>query len=142
MTTETQTQPALNIQKLLTAAAIAGGVGAIINLIIFFVLPAIFNVSLKIPLTGPGSELVDLPFFIVIMASIIPAFGGAGVFWGLSKFTAQPVRIFRIIALIFGGFSLIAPFSMGIGTTQAIILDLMHIVVAVSVTYFITTRGQ
>lgn len=140
--TKTNTSITINIQKLLTAAAIAGAVGAIINLIIFFVLPAVFNVSLRIPLMGPGSEIVDLPFFMVIMASILPAFGGAAVFWGLSKFTAQPVRIFRIIAVVFGGFSLIMPFSMGIGTTQAIILDLMHIVVAVSVTYFITTQGK
>jgi hypothetical protein len=140
--TQTNTRTTVNIQKLLTAAAIAGGVGALINLVIFFVLPAVFNVSLRIPLMGTGSELVELPFFMVIMASIVPAFGGAGVFWVLSKFTAQPVRIFRIIAIVFGGFSLIMPFSMGIGVTQTIILDLMHIVVAVSVTYFITTRGK
>ena len=139
-TANTSTTPAM--QKLLIAAALAGGVGSIINLIIFFAMPAILNVSLKIPLMGPGSELVDLPFFMVVMASILPAFGGAGIFWGLSKFTGQPVWIFRIIAVIFGAFSLIMPFSMGIGTTQAIILDLMHIVVAVSVTYFITTQGQ
>lgn len=141
MTSTTQSQNTIDIPKLLTAAAIAGAVGALINLIIFFTLPALFNVTIQVPMMGPGSELIDLPFFMVIGASVMPAFAGAGVFWGLSKFTQQPIRIFRMIAIVFGGFSLIMPFSMGIGATQAIILDLMHIVVAVSVTYFITTRG-
>ena len=142
MATATQSQNTLNTQKLLTVAAIAGGVGAFINLIVFFVLPALFNVTLRVPLQGPGSELAPLPFFLVIMASVMPAFVGAGVFWALTKFTARPVGIFRVIALVIGGFSLIMPFSMGIGTTEAIILDVMHIVVAVVVTYFITTQTK
>ncbi|MDX2136664.1 MAG: DUF6069 family protein [Chloroflexota bacterium] len=141
MTTATLTRETVAPGKLLSAAAIGGVVAAVVNLALFFILPALLNSLLRVR-TPQATELEPLPFIAVIMASIVPAFVGAGLLWLLNRFTARPVTIFTVIAVIVTLLSLATPFQLGISTTEAIILVLMHIVAGAVITYFLVTRSR
>jgi hypothetical protein len=141
MTTATVTRETVVPGKLLSAAAIGGVVAAVINLALFFILPALLNTTLRVR-TPQATELEPMPFIAVIMASIVPAFVGAGLLWLLNRFTPRPVTIFIAIAVIVVVLSLAAPFQLGVSTTEAIILVLMHIVAGTTITYFLTTRAR
>jgi hypothetical protein len=141
MTTATLTRETIVPGKLLSAALMGGVVAAVINLALFFILPALLNTPLRVR-TPQATELEPLPFVAVIMASIVPAFVGAGFLWLLNRFTSRPVTIFTVIAIAITLFSLAAPFQLGISTPEAIILVLMHIVAGGAITYFLTTRAR
>ena len=84
----------LSFQQSITAGAIAGGVAAVINAVLFFI------------------------------------FHGFG--------------IFRIVAIILLVLSLVSPFTQipNVTTGFGVVLDIMHVVVAMSVLYFINRSVQ
>ncbi|MFY8108389.1 MAG: DUF6069 family protein [Bacteroidia bacterium] len=125
----------LNFKQIITAGAMAAGVSVIINSILFFVLKAagIFTDDIFIQ---PNQPLTILP---IILSSVMPSLVGASIFFLFEKYSNNGFKIFSIVSIVLMVLSFVNPF-MGIpGVTIAygVALDLMHVVVALSLLYFI-----
>lgn len=125
----------LNFKQIITAGAIAAGVSVIFNSILFFVLKAagIFTDDIFIQ---PNQPLYILP---IILSSVMPSLVGASIFFLFEKYSNNGFKIFSIVSILLMVLSFVNPF-MGIpGVTIAygVALDLMHVVVALSLLYFI-----
>jgi hypothetical protein len=118
--------------------ALAALVCAVVNLIIYFAVPALFNFSLDVPLMGPGSAVQQLPFYMVLVVSVLTSFGAAGVLAMLNRFTSRPITIFRIVAAVLLVLSLGAPFSLPVALNIRLTLAAMHLAAAAIITYFLT----
>lgn len=125
----------LNFKQIITAGAMAAGVSVIINSILFFVLKAagIFTDDIFIQ---PNQPLTIMP---IILSSVMPSLVGASIFFLFEKYSNNGFKIFSIVSIVLMVLSFVNPF-MGIpGVTIAygVALDLMHVVVALSLLYFI-----
>lgn len=130
----------LTFSQSITAGAIAGGASAVINAVLFFVFYAagIFTDDIFIQ---PGQPLTVVP---VLISSILPSIVGSIVFFALEKFTNNGFGIFRIVAIILLVLSFVNPFLgiPGVTTAYGVVLDVMHVVVAFSLLYFINRSVQ
>ena len=125
----------LSFKQIITAGAIAAGCSAVINALLFFTFHAAGVLSDTI-LIQPGQPLTVVP---IIMASILPSLIGASIFFLFEKYSANGFKIFSIISLILLVLSFANPF-MGIpGVTigYGIVLNVMHVVVALSLLFFL-----
>jgi Family of unknown function (DUF6069) len=125
----------LSFKQIITAGAIAGLCSMVINALLFLTFHAAGVLSDTI-LMQPGQPLTIVP---IIMASILPSLIGASIFFLFEKYSANGFKIFSIISLILLVLSFVNPF-MGIpGVTigYGIVLNVMHVVVALSLLYFI-----
>lgn len=125
----------LNFKQIITAGAIAAGVSVAINAILFFVFHAAGIISDDI-FVQPNQPLTLAP---VIMASLMPTLIGACLFFLFEKFTNNGFKIFNIVVIILVLLSLSGPFAgiQGITIAYALLLCVMHFVVAFSLLYFI-----
>jgi hypothetical protein len=113
----------------------AGIVSITINAILFYVFHAAGVLTDDI-MIQPGKPLTVLP---VLISSVVPSLIGACIYFLFEKFSKNGWRNFRILALILFVLTLANPF-MGIpGVTMgyATVLDMMHVVVAGSLMYFL-----
>jgi hypothetical protein len=75
----------------------------------------------------------------VLVASILPTLIAILFFWALDRFTQHGSRIFQIIALSLLVASFYSPFAIpNVPISFSIWLNLMHVVVAGSLVYFLT----
>jgi hypothetical protein len=119
-----------NVSKIALGAAQGIAVSVIGNVILFYLFSAIGWFSDKIIIPNANAPLTVFP---VIMASIVPLVFAALLFLALVRFTAKPVQIFGIIALLFLLISFAGPFSIpNVPITMAIGLNLMHLVSGVA----------
>ena len=130
----------LNLQQSITAGAIAGGVAAVINAVLFFIFHSLGVLTDDI-FIQPNQSLTVVP---VIVSSILPSIIGSIVFFLIEKFTNNGFGIFRIVSIVLLILSLVSPFMQipNVTTGFAIVLDVMHVVVAFSVLYFINRSVQ
>jgi hypothetical protein len=137
------TQPARQTvanDKLLMAAVIAALAAGVVNLILFFLLPALFNITLRVGM--PGAPLEPLPLVVMLVITMLPAFLGAGLLWLLGRFTSRPFTIFWVIAIVVLILSYGAPLNLGIPTNEVLALSLMHTAAAIIITFVLTTRAR
>lgn len=145
MTAQTRTVTArekIAVKRLVPASVTAAVAASAANLLVYFLVPALFNFSLAIPLMGPGTEIQPLPFFMVIIASVVPTLGAAILLAVLNRFTARPVTIFRVMAVVFLLLSFGAPFSLPVPLNVRLTLATMHVIAAGVITYVLTTRAR
>ena len=130
----------LSFTQSLMAGLYAGVAAAIINAILFFIFHATGVISDNI-MPKPNEPMTVVP---VIMASIMPAIVGSIVFYLLERFTTNGFKIFRILAIVLAVLSLLSPFMVipGITTGYAVVLCMMHLVVAGALIYFIGQKVQ
>lgn len=130
----------VNLQQSITAGAIAGGVAAVINAVLFFIFHSLGVLTDDI-FVQPNQSLTVVP---VIVSSILPSIIGSIVFFLIEKFTNNGFGIFRIVSIVLLILSLVSPFMQipNVTTGFAIVLDVMHVVVAFSVLYFINRSVQ
>jgi Family of unknown function (DUF6069) len=126
------TTESLETRRLLPLALTGGAIGAIINIVVFFIAPVIIGGAVQVA-TPPTNAVQDLPIFPVVMASLVPAFVGAGVLWLLNRFTSAPVRLFQILGAVIAVLSLVGPFGLPINLGSKITLCIMHLVAATSI---------
>ena len=115
----------------------AGIVSIVINAILFYVFHAAGVLTDDI-MIQPGQPLTVVP---VLISSLVPSLIGACIYFLFEKFSKNGWRNFRILALILFVLTLANPF-MGIpGVTMgyATVLDLMHVLVAGSLMYFLNS---
>jgi len=130
----------LNIKQSLIAGLMAGITAAVINGILFLIFHSTGVISDDI-YPKPNEPMTIVP---VVMASIIPALIGSLIFFLLEKFTNKGFNIFAIATGILTVLSLYSPFTVipGVTTGYALVLCVMHIVVPVSLLYFIRRAKQ
>jgi len=125
----------LNFKQIIIAGAIAATVAVLINAILFFIFQAV-NIITNDIMVQPNQPLT---LVAVIISSIIPTLIGSCVFFLFEKFGKNGFKTFSIVAIILLVLSLGNPFFMIPNVTigYGISLDIMHVVVAVSLLYFI-----
>ena len=125
----------LNFKQIITAGLLAGGVSAILNAVLFFIFhsTSVFVESIQIQ---PNTPLTIVP---IIISSILPSLIGSIVFYFIQKFTSNGFKIFRNVSIVLVALSLISPFTNIPNVTfgYAMVLNVMHILVAVDLLYFI-----
>jgi Family of unknown function (DUF6069) len=130
----------LNSAALLKAAPLAGLIAAAINAVLYLIGDATGLMDKSVGMPSPeGVQPITL--MPVIMASILPSIVAGIVLALLNRFTANPMRVFGILAAALLLFSLSGPFTSipGIPTGMALLLCVMHSVVA-GVVWYIFNR--
>ena len=114
----------------------AGAASIILNAILFYAFHAAGVLTDDI-MIQPGQPLTIVP---VLMSSLVPSLIGACVYFLFDKFSKNGWRNFRILALVLFVVTLANPFMgiPGVTTGYAVVLDLMHAVVAGSLVYFLS----
>ncbi len=125
---------ALSMGKVLGSAVMGGLAAGVVNLLI-----AVGASAAGAPLIGsvqgPGTPAIEIPVFMPLVASVVPAIGAWAVWAGLSKVTAAHVNIFVGVAVVFGLLSMGGPATLeNATTTTKLILGLMHVVAGVGIT--------
>ena len=125
----------LNFKQSIVAAITAAVVAAAINALIFLILHGI-GVFTDDIMIQPQTPLSIAP---VLISSIMPLIIGGILFYILERYTKNGYKIFSIISIVFLLLSFINPFALIPGVTIAygIGLNLMHVVAAASILYFI-----
>jgi hypothetical protein len=125
----------LNFKQILIAGASAAAVSAVVNTILFFIFHAVGILSDDI-FIQPNQPLTLIP---LILSSVIPTLIGAFVFFLFEKFSKNGFKNFSIVAIILLILSLGNPFFgiQDVTIGYGIVLDIMHIVVALSLLFFI-----
>lgn len=118
----------------------AGVASIVLNAILFFVFHAagVLTDDIKI---HDDQALTIAP---VIMSSLVPSLVGACVFFLFEKFSKNGWRNFRILALVLFVLTLANPFMgiPGVTVGYAVVLDMMHVVVAGSLMYFLSVLNK
>jgi len=124
----------LNFKQSIVAGLMAAGVATVINVILFFIFHAVgvFTDTIFVQPNQP------LNFVAIIISSTLPTLIASMVFFLFERFTKNGFRIFSIVAIVLGIFSLASPFTIvGVTTGYALALEVMHIVVVGSLLFFI-----
>jgi hypothetical protein len=128
-------QTKLNFKQIITAGLMAGGASAIFNAILYYTFHAarVFVDTIHIQ---PNTPLTIAP---VVISSIIPSIIGSIVFFFIQKYNTNGFKIFRIVSIVLVSLSLISPFTNIPNVTfgYAMVLNVMHIIVAGELLYFI-----
>lgn len=113
----------------------AAGTSVVINVVLFYIFHSAGIIRDDIFIDGKQ----PLAMVQVIISSILPALIAVIVFFLMEKFTNNGYVIFSVVAIILLLLSFLSPFMTikGISVGYGIVLNLMHIVVALSVLYFI-----
>lgn len=125
----------LAFKQAFMAGLMAAGVATGLNALLFFIFKAL-GIIVDTIFIQPNQPLTIVP---IIISSILPSLIASLVFFLLEKFTKNGFKVFRIIALVLVVLSFINPF-MGIPNVTvayAVVFNLMHVVVAGAVLYFI-----
>lgn len=130
---ETRVTTAPRIGKVLSVAAVAGLIAALINAVLFYVGLSTGAIPGDLIIPNAGQPLSVVP---VVLASIGPSVVAGIALALLNRFTKTPLRIFNIIAVIVFTLSFFSPFSIpNVPTGMVVILELMHVAVAGVVVY-------
>lgn len=122
-------------------ASIIAAVAVFANMVVYYIVPALFDFALEVPLTGPGSEIERLPVVVVILTIIAATIGAAVVLAALKRFTSRPVPTFRVIAAVIALLSLVPLTSLPVEMSIQLTLATMHVITAAIITYMLTTWG-
>ena len=128
----------LYFKQIFLAGLTAAGVATIVNVILFYVFHGLGVIADNI-FVQPNVPMTVVP---IIIASIVPTIIASLVFFLLEKYTKKGFKIFRIISVILLILSLGNPFMaiQGITFGYGIVLCVMHIVVVVSLLYFLGNK--
>ena len=131
-------QTKLNFKQIITAGLLAGGVSAILNAILFYTFHSA-NVLVDSIQIQPNTPLTIVP---IMISSILPSLIGSVVFYFIQKFTSNGFKIFRNVSIVLVALSLVSPFTNIPDVTfgYAMVLNIMHILVAVDLLYFIVKK--
>jgi hypothetical protein len=134
MTTTTRTAPAepINLRKVITMALVAAAIASAANLIVFYLAKIVFGVGFVFAMQ-PGADPQALAAFQVIVSSTVPAFGAAGLLYGLNRFTRRGLLIFQVIAVVLLLVSFGAPLTLAPDGSIKAALSIMHLVAGTAI---------
>jgi hypothetical protein len=128
------------VSNRLFQASIIAFAAVVANMLIYYIVPALFDFELDVPWAGPGTEIERLPVLVVILTLVIVTIGAIAVLAALKRFTARPVTTFRVVAAALALLSLGPLTSLPVDLNVKLTLAAMHIISAAIITYMLTTR--
>ncbi len=124
----------ISITKALVTGAIAGGVSMAINAILFFIFRGSDVITDTIEVE-PGKPMTVV---LVMISSMLPSLIGAVIYFFFDKYSTRGFRNFSILAIILMLVTFANPFIIpNVTIPYVIALNIMHVVVAVSLLYFL-----
>ena len=118
------------------AGLLAALAATVVNAVAWLVVQQLFDAGLQIPKTPGGTDLTALPLSAVLFITAFTALVGAVVLWLLSRRGPSGVRLWTVLAVVFGLISALPAFSLEVSTGRQLGLLMFHvlaIVVAVGV---------
>ena len=105
----------------------------VVNGLVWFLLQQVLDVGLRIPSEPGGTELSSLPLSAVLFVTAFGGLVGAAVLWLLTRRGPSGVRIWAILAVVFGALSALPAFSIDTLTARQLGLVLFHLLATVVV---------
>jgi hypothetical protein len=131
----------VDTSRILRTALIGAVIGSIANLVIW-VIALQTGLTLSVPAMDPSmadaSGMMQVPFIAVILATTITTFIGGGVLAIFNRISANPIRLFQIVAGVFVAVSMVGVLDVP-ATGDKISLGLMHIVAGIAAVWAFTT---
>ena len=115
-----------------------GGLAALSSLVLFFIGNAVAG-PIEVA-QQPGAPAMPLPWFMIIVATLLPGIVGALLLTGLQRFMGNGERIFQITALVVTLLSLFPALTQAGSTAASIILVLLHFVAAGAIVWALTLK--
>lgn len=134
--------PARSLVRTLRAGFIGALIAAVANLALFVIAGALrvpLNVTLGPP--GPDTPATALSPVQVVVASVLPAFVGSLIYWGLSRAGTGARAIFLALAIGVALLSFVPILAQPLSPVGMFILGLMHVVAAVAITWALLTQS-
>lgn len=126
-----------SFKESVTIGLLTAGVAAIINALLFQIFKKAGILTSDI-LIQPGTSLTIAP---VVISSVFTSIVGGIAYFLFEKFMRNGYRNFLIFSIAFLLISFSGPFRIpGVTMGYAIVLNLMHIVVAATLFYFIKRK--
>lgn len=125
----------LSFLAVLKAGGLAAVASAVINAALYYLFHATGLIRDDI-MIQPGLPLTVIP---VLISSVLPSLVAVLIYYLFERFTRRGYLLFSVVSLVLLAVSFLNPFLLipGVTTGYALALNLMHIVVAAAVLYFI-----
>jgi Family of unknown function (DUF6069) len=115
------------------AGLLAALAATVVNAIAWLVVQQLFDAGLQIPRTPGGTELTSLPLSAVVFITAFTSLVGAVVLWLLSRRGPSGVRLWTVLAVVFGLLSALPAFSLDVATGRQLGLLMFHVLATVVV---------
>ena len=115
------------------AGLLAALAAVVVNGLVWFLLQQVLDVGLRIPSEPGGTELSSLPLSAVLFVTAFAGLVGAAVLWLLTRRGPSGIRIWAILAVVFGALSALPAFSIDTSMAHRLGLVLFHLLATVVV---------
>jgi hypothetical protein len=115
------------------AGLLAALAATVVNAVAWLVVQQLFDAGLQIPKTPGGTDLTALPLSAVVFITAFTALVGAVVLWLLSRRGPSGVRLWTVLAVVFGLISALPAFSLEVSTGRQLGLLMFHVLAIVVV---------
>ena len=131
--TGSEARAALPAGPVWQAGLLAALTATVVNGIAWFLLQQVFDVGLEIPSQPGGTELTALPLSAVLFITAFSSLIGAGVLWLLTRRGPSGIRLWAILAVVFGALSALPAFGLDTSIGRRLGLVLFHLLATVTV---------
>jgi hypothetical protein len=115
------------------AGLLAALAATVVNAVAWLVVQQLFDAGLQIPKTPGGTELTSLPLSAVVFITAFTSLVGAVVLWLLSRRGPSGVRLWTVLAVVFGLVSALPAFSLDVSVGRQLGLLMFHVLATVVV---------
>ena len=115
------------------AGLLAALAATVVNGIAWFLLQQVFDVGPEIPSQPGGTELTALPLSAVLFITAFSSLVGAVVLWLLTRRGPSGIRLWAILAVVFGALSALPAFGLDTSIGRRLGLVLFHLLATVTV---------
>ena len=115
------------------AGLLAALAATVVNAVAWLVVQQLFDAGLQIPKTPGGTELTSLPLSAVVFITAFTSLVGVVVLWLLSRRGPSGVRLWTVLAVVFGLLSALPAFSLDVATGRQFGLLMFHVLAIVVV---------
>jgi hypothetical protein len=138
--TGSEARAALPAGPVWQAGLLAALAATVVNGVVWFLLQQVFDVGLEIPSQPGGTELTSLPRSAVLFITAFPSLVGAVVLWQLTRRGPSGIRLWAILAVVFGALSALPAFGLDTSIGHRLGLVLFHLLATVTVLAVVRQR--
>ena len=115
------------------AGLLAALAATVVNALAWLVVQQLFDAGLQIPKTPGGTELTSLPLSAVVFITAFTSLVGAVALWLLSRRGPSGVRLWTVLAVVFGLLSALPAFTLDVSVGRRLGLLMFHVLATVVV---------
>jgi hypothetical protein len=138
--TGSEARAALPAGPVWQAGLLAALAATVVNGVVWFLLQQVFDVGLEIPSQPGGTELTSLPLSAVLFITAFASLVGAVVLWLLTRRGPSGIRLWAILAVVFGALSALPAFGLDTSIGHRLGLVLFHLLATVTVLTVVRQR--